>query len=282
MVSRIRRTEQEQMTAGVLIFAYNNEEIDYVKLAAWNAASIHKYLELPVAIVTDCTDVPDIFDVVIRTPKAGTDQRYFEDVGASVTWYNGNRCDAYSLTPWDQTIVLDADYIVCHSGLRTLLHVEEDFLCHTRAFDITNLRKLDDLNFFGKGRLPMAWATVMYFTKSNTASYIFDCMQMIKNNWQHYRDLYGINQKTFRNDYALSIALALVNGQTGKVASIPWDLPTLVPEHNLTMHKIENYNTVFQAEYLDNQQQPKWFNWSGIDFHAMGKRHLEEIIETCS
>ena len=268
------------MTTGALIFAYNNEEIDYVKLAAWNARNIHKHLDIPVAVVTDSVDVPDVFDVVIRTPKSGTDQRYFEDIGTHVTWYNGNRSDAYNLTPWEKTLVLDADYIVCHNGLRNLFNSTQDFLCHTGAFDIAQTRNFEDLNFFGKGRLPMAWATVMYFTKSNTAGYIFDCMQMIKNNWQHYRDLYGINQKTFRNDYALSIALALVNGQTGHVASIPWDLPTLLPEHKLAAHPtFSGDDIIYQVEYQDDKQQPKHFSWTGLDFHAMGKRHLEAIIE---
>lgn len=268
------------MTVGALIFAYNNEEIDYVKLAAWSAANIREHLKIPVAIVTDSVDVPDVFDVVIRTPKQGTDQRYFEDIGASVTWYNGNRSDAYGLTPWEKTLVLDADYVVCHSGLKSLFYSNEDFLCYTDAFDITQTRHFDDLNFFGKGRLPMAWATVMYFTKSNTTSYIFDCMQMIKNNWQHYRELYGINQKTFRNDYALSIALALVNGQTGRVASIPGSLPTLLPEHKLSVQKkTAGFDRIYQVEYLDERQHPKYFSWTGLDFHAMGKRHLEAIIE---
>ena len=129
----------------------------------------------------------------------------------------------------------------------------------------------------------MAWATVMYFTKSNIASYIFDCIQMIKNNWQHYRDLYGINQKTFRNDYALSIALSLVNGQTGQVASIPWSLPSLLPEHKLIVRKLTADNDpMYQVEYTDCHQQIKHFSWTGLDFHAMGKRHLESIIEASS
>ena len=56
------------MTQGALIFAFDNEEIDYVKLAAWNARNIHEHLKIPVAIVTDSVDVPDVFDVVIPVP----------------------------------------------------------------------------------------------------------------------------------------------------------------------------------------------------------------------
>ena len=41
------------MTNGVLLFAHNNQKMDYVKLAIYCARKIKKYLNLPVALVTD-------------------------------------------------------------------------------------------------------------------------------------------------------------------------------------------------------------------------------------
>jgi hypothetical protein len=34
----------------------------------------------------------------------------------------------------------------------------------------------------------------------------------------------------------------------------------------------------YTINYLDNNQKPKNMGWTGMDFHAMGKRHLENII----
>jgi len=34
---------------------------------------------------------------------------------------------------------------------------------------------------------------------------IYDTMQMIRDNWTHYRQLYSVSENTFRNDFALSI-----------------------------------------------------------------------------
>ena len=41
------------MTTGVLIFAFNNEHIDYLAMANWSAQNIRRHLNLPVAVVTN-------------------------------------------------------------------------------------------------------------------------------------------------------------------------------------------------------------------------------------
>ena len=74
------------MTTGALIFARNNEQIDYEAMACWSARNIERHLRIPTHIVTD------------DTPSTNT--RHFTDVG-NVTWYNHNRMDAYWLSPWD-------------------------------------------------------------------------------------------------------------------------------------------------------------------------------------
>ena len=59
-------------------------------------------------------------------------------------------------------------------------------------------------------------------------------MNMIKSNWRHYKDLYHITGTNYRNDYALSIALGLVSGHTLKVDSIPWPMPSVLPNTELS------------------------------------------------
>jgi hypothetical protein len=41
------------MNRGVLIYAFNNDSIDYYQQAVWCADRVVKYLDLPVTIVTD-------------------------------------------------------------------------------------------------------------------------------------------------------------------------------------------------------------------------------------
>ena len=41
------------MSSGVLLFAFNNEQVDYVSQAQYLAKRIRKYLDLPTTLVTD-------------------------------------------------------------------------------------------------------------------------------------------------------------------------------------------------------------------------------------
>jgi hypothetical protein len=41
------------MTTGALIFAFNNEQTDYVAMAGWSAERIRRHLKIPTAIITD-------------------------------------------------------------------------------------------------------------------------------------------------------------------------------------------------------------------------------------
>lgn len=264
------------MTTGALIFAFNNEQTDYVRMAAWSADNIRRHLNIPVAVVTDCTDNSRLqgFDKVIFANSKAGGTRYFEDYQSTVTWHNAGRVDAYNLTPWEQTLVLDADYVVASNSLKSVLHMPQDFTCHDRAWDLTLINDFIGLNRFGEHKMPMWWATVMMFRKSNTAQYIFDCMHMVRENWQHYRDLYSIQNKTYRNDFALSIALGIVNGHTQYVDNIGWPLASVLPECRLECLDSDYY----VVHYKDHEGRWKNLAWAGMDFHAMGKQHLEKII----
>ena len=194
-----------------------------------------------------------------------------------MSWHNAGRTDAYNLSPWDQTLVLDSDYVVCGDQLQRVLDAPQDFLAHRTAF---NVARPDQpfLDTFGRNRFPMWWATVMMFKKSPTAEYIFDSMTMIKQNYQHYRNLYGISEHNYRNDYALSIALGLVSGHTLRVDSIPWPMVSVLPDTELSITPAGD-TELWQMKYKDTGGKLKTIGLAGQDFHAMGKHQLEKVIE---
>jgi hypothetical protein len=265
------------MTRGALIFAFDNEEINYLAMAAWCANNIKRHLGVDVAVVTDNKQAHQnsAFDYVIDAiPLGGTSKRYFDDIGGSVSWHNANRIDAYHLSPFDQTLVLDADYVVASDQLTKLFCIPNEFVCHRWAYDVTGIDNFEDLNYFGRHKMPMSWATVMYFNKCKLSESIFEMMTMIKNNWQHYRNLYGIAKSTYRNDHALSIALNTLFGHTTQHPEIPWQLASLVPAHKLTQLNIDQYRVDFET----SDKKKKFITLINQDFHAMGKKHLGDII----
>jgi hypothetical protein len=268
------------MTTGALIFAFDNESTDYITMASWSARNIRRHLNIPTAIVTDANPRDPRLsgsDQVIPATASAGGTRWFEDYQATVTWHNAGRTNAYTLSPWDQTLVLDADYVVASDQLKTVLDSNQEFLAHASAYDITSTNNFSGLNNYGEYHMPMSWATVMMFRRSTHAELIFDCMQMIRDNWRHYKDLYRIAGPTYRNDHALSIALNIVNGQTLEYSSIPWNLASITPEHTVTRTSKDCY----RIDYLDRDNRTRWTTVCNQDFHAMGKKHLEKIIETC-
>ena len=267
------------MKRGVVIFAYNSSEIDYQAMAQWSTVRIKRHLELPTRLITDRAPANTTdFDNVIITAAESGGTRHFADIGHNVTWFNGNRMDVYNLSPYDETLVLDADYVVCSDQLNRLFDIQQDFLAPRFAYDVTGTRTFEDLNWFGSIRMPMAWATVMRFNRSSRSKSIFDMMSMVKDNWQHYRNLYNISKSTYRNDHALSIALNTLTGHQAQWPSIPWQLASIVPEHTLQQVDADT----FKVSYLTNDAKPKHIIISGQDFHAMGKKHLGDIIASAS
>ena len=251
------------MTTGALIFARNNEQIDYVAMAEWSARRIQRHLGIPTHIVTDDSEI-------------SSNSRHFEDVG-TVTWHNLNRMDAYQLSPWDRTLMLDADYVVATDQLQSVLQADQDFLAHDRAYDVTGINDFSGLNSFGAHAMPMWWATVVMFRRSRHVELIFDAMRMIRDNWTHYRNIYGNRNATYRNDHALTIALGTVNGHTLDHPAIPWGLASLTPQHQLTQVDED----CFRVDYITAENRPRWITLTQ-DFHAMGKRHLGDIVASSS
>lgn len=263
------------MTQGVVLFAFNNERFDYVSMAAWSAKRIHRYLDLPVTVITDSINVDSsLFDQVISVDQQIGGSRYFQDVDQTVTWKNTSRPQVYDLSPYDQTLLLDVDYIVGSNDLVKLFHSRQDILCHRWAFDITGSRNYESMNRFGRFGMPMSWATVIYFEKKSTVQKIFGMMSMIQQNWSHYVKLYGLGRSTYRNDHALSIALSTIHGHILDYPEIPWGLPTLDPEHDIEQIGDDEFKINFRTV----EQKPKYITVKGSDLHVMGKASLEKII----
>lgn len=249
------------MTTGALIFAHNNGHIDYVSMAKWSARNIERHLGIPTHIVTE-------------TDTAEQNARWFGDYGINMPWHNQSRVTAYDASPWDHTLVLDADYVVASDQLKILMDTDLDFLCFRRAYDVTGINDFSGHDTFGDVGMPMWWATVMWFGRNQHSRLIFETMSMIRNNWTHYRRIYKNNHAAYRNDHALSIALCLLQGHTLNVPSIPWSMPSVLPEHRLTQIDRDSY----RVEFTDRGHASRWITLQAQDFHAMGKQQLGAIV----
>lgn len=213
------------MSKGIVIFAYNSA-YDYVDMARTSAALAKRYLNLPVTLITDqAVDYPE-FDTVIVEERTEPVQLKITD-GELKPWHNQSRPTVYRLTPYEQTLVIDADYFVMNSDLRNLFDTDLDFACYNTAHDITGVAELQ--GNVGNTSIPMQWATVIYFTRSELAEAVFDFMAYIRKNYEFYSLMYNFRADKYRNDFALSIAIQALTGYSiGNFAQIPGTLDTLV------------------------------------------------------
>lgn len=271
---------REYDNAGVVIVAKESNTVDYLKIAEWNAKRAMHHLKLPAAIITDSDRAVDPSIITIRVPKtAATSIRKFPDHDSTTQWNNTKRWEVYDLSPFDRTVLIDADYIINSSNLRLFITSPRDFIVCKNAVDVTGLSDFDDQNNFGHLKMPMYWATLIVFSKSETARLIFEVMKTIEDNYEHYATLYKFHPKPFRNDYALSIAIHLVNGMRPFVdPNSPFSLLTVLPEHS-----VSNFGPSFNVHFDDPQSKtPRFVVLYGSDLHIMNKANLEELIDAGS
>jgi hypothetical protein len=215
-------------TCGVLIYAFNSK-FDYVKSAEFAARQAKKFLNLPVTLVTNVDAQSSAFDTVINVDsEQSTLRRYKADDGSIIEtqWFNQARTTAYEVSPYDKTLLIDADYFMYNSSLAPIFETNEEFLCYDEIVDLTGLEP--EQFRLNKTSIPMQWATVIYFTKCEFSEAVFTFMNKIKENWEYYALLYNFRSHQFRNDFALSIALQALSGYSTKNHhSLPGKLHTL-------------------------------------------------------
>ena len=113
------------------------------------------------------------------------------------------------------------------------------------------LRRLQKFDRISDRSIDMWWATGFYFKKSDFMQMYFNLIQHIKDNWNYYRLIYQIPNNNYRNDFAFSIAIHILQGfQLG-----PW--PRTMPGnmymasdgdmlHNLDGNKMESIMEKFK------------------------------------
>ena len=264
------------MTVGALLFAFDSE-IKYTKLAVECAKRIKQYLDIPVTLVTNIKLDTDIFEnQILVTKPDGKNKRYWTDTGEVTSWYNFGRNSAIDLTPYDRTLLIDIDYIVNSDSLRSLLNCTQPFLCHQYVHN-ADLSKCQIITL-GSKNTQMWWATVVVFDKSVFSQDVFDCWKMVEQNYKHYANLFGFDYNNFRNDFALSIALLLANGNTiPDQCDIPWPLLTANADIPVTYK-----DNTWWIEYKVHERGkliPKKISLKNQDIHVIGKSYLEKIYE---
>ena len=232
------------MSKGILVFARNNAQIDYCKQAYFLAQRAKQFLDLPTTIVTDSTDyllseypdAQDVFDKIIsivwkdedlskdttKSNHEAHDIRTYNDgslVEKKLQFKNETRTLAYDVSPYDETLILDSDVVICNDTLKQCFEQKHNFLIYKTSYDIANIDRANVFDRISDTSVDFYWATCVFFRKTAANKIFFDLLKHIQENWQHYTNIFQINTPYYRNDYSFSIAIHIMNGySTGDFA----------------------------------------------------------------
>ena len=249
---------KSERSKGVLVFASNTSQTDYVSMARKTAAMAGKLLGIDHLVVT-----PD-------TQEFWKNSRLDPDTKQYVPWNNHSRWQAYRCSPWDDTLLIDADYLVTTNRLNLLFDTSSEYLlCYHNSMLIPD-------HSIQTGLDPI-WATVVFFRKSEKSRLLFDMVRRIENNYSYYREVFNVQSRNFRNDYAFSMADLRINGhQRDPSHAMPFGIVTA--NHNVSSIDVNDEWMVVrseeQAHVLPRQDlhvmSKGWF--SGADFDSFASK----------
>lgn len=259
-ISNMQSSVKSEKSRGVLIFATNTAETDYVGIAEQNARLIKHYMGLPTTIVS--------------AKDTGSNKRFSTDTGTFVEWKNFGRHEAYAASPYDETLVIDADYLVFDDSLSKLFSSQFDYL----LFDKNRYVNVPQQpSVMGPHSLPYVWATAFAFRKTDRARLFFELVAKVKRNYDYYRLLYNVREGNYRNDYAFAIAHYILNGNN------------LAPESfaPFCIHTVTGpIASITKAEYLVLKTPDKGFVLPVQNLHIISKAwlaspSLKELVDQC-
>lgn len=281
------------------MFAHNNEEIDYLRLAITNSLLIQKNTGIKnITVVTDPHSLKHNEEtlgkkfikkainnlIVVEKDKKfkNSNIRLYKDTSHSskyLPFYNVNRCDAYDISPYDETILIDADYLILSDTLNHCWGHNNELMMNWKYQDIMYERKDPSLDRLYDMGITMYWATVVYFRKTEYVESFFNIVKHVRNNPQYYKDLYKWQGTLYRNDYSFSIAAHMMSGFADKGIS---QLPTTLYKSFDTddIHKVIDNQTIIM--YLEKPRAPGDFiltKWQGLDLHVMNKWAINRFTE---
>lgn len=289
------------MSKGILFFASNNDNVNYLKIALANAYLCKKNLgDVPITVVTSTKsldwnhdlidDINSVFDKIIIDDKTTGEEnirKYSDTQYYSVPdkFINGNRNSSYELSPYDETLLLDVDFLMLDSSMNNIWGSVEDFMINDQAIGLDHEPLNGEEYRLNQTGIKMVWATAIYFKKSEHAKMVFDLVSVIKERWDYFKLLYGFGGYLYRNDFSFSIALHILNGflENDEYKRLPTPFILTSTDRDHIFDVGENYlKIMFNDIGMKNQNHEHAFYLTkvkGHNVHIMNKLSLQKFVD---
>jgi len=249
----MQNSNVSEKSRGILAFAIDTVDTSYSTIADRTVGLASRVLGLPYTIVTQDH----------MASMNWHNYRHDIDLGRPVEWKNFGRNLAYELSPYEETLVIDVDYVVLDPNLLRIFDTAWDYILQRQA------RTLNDEpvpTVMGAHSLPYVWATVFAFRKTSRARLFFDLVRRIEANYHYYRELFNVESRSYRNDYAFAMADIIMNGFQLTQNTIPGAmLNVLQPIKSMI---IQNNQVVIKDQNLA-------YVTPRMNMHVMSKAYLQ-------
>jgi hypothetical protein len=237
------------MNNGICILAQNNSTTNYVEQTYALALSVLAYApDTNISIITN-DEIPasykSIFDKVIPI--------LWNDSASRTNWKIENRWKIYHSTPYENTIVFDADMLVLKdispiwNNLHTLSFATNVKTYRNEIIDNRYYRKTFDAN-----ELPDVYTGMYQFHKCNETQEFFTLLEIVMKNWTIFYKKYAPKHLQNWNSVDLSAAIAL------KILDV----------HNYALNKNSMLSFTHMKPYVQKFQHipSKWTDALAVDF----------------
>lgn len=169
------------MNKGFLIYARSGEK-DYIKSAYALALSIRKFVpNSKISLVTDAKVDKNIFDNIIEIP-------WMTDLKNS-RFKTEDRWKLYHCSPYEHTIVLDADMLVL-SDINHWWDYLKDFDIFIPINAVTYRNEIVTNKIyreaFYRNNLPDMYSGILYFKKGEFSKNFYTWLELINTNWEYF------------------------------------------------------------------------------------------------
>jgi len=208
-------------------------------------------------------------------------RRYFDGTLSNkrLKFKNDIRIKSFELSPFDETLVIDCDYFINNNTLNYCWNQSHDFLIFKEALDLSGYRYDPRVHTLSDKSIDFYWATVFFFRKNKNTEIFFNYLGHIQDNWDYYRYVYQIQNSMYRNDFAFSIAIHVMNGyQEGNWAHpLPSKLYYVTDRDILIEYKDASMKFLIEKEKYNGEYT--LLKTKNLNIHVMNKFSLSRIFK---
>lgn len=271
------------MSKGYLILAQNSGPNDYVSMAAAAALSI----KATQSKVNNVTLITDILDAVPHHYRDGVfDQmlpiKWYDDALNS-DWKIENRWKLYHMTPYEETVVIDADMLFLSDVSHWWDYMGKNFdlLITDKVFTYRNELVIDSYyrKTFRDNNLPNCYSAFTYFKKSDVAKEFWALVEIIVKDWKEFYQKFikESKPKNLSIDVAFALAVKILGIEDQVFSSFEYPTFTHMKSRDQGWMTHSDNWMDHAGVYFNDKCQLKIGNYQQMGiFHYTEKKFLNE------